>query len=199
LRKLFGRSLLAMALALALASCTGGKSPAQTPETADEHFFNNFKTAAASAGKDGYTPYWLGREFTAGGFVYSGPYLGDLPGERFDRGGMSVTYSPDSQRGGGSLDLLLYSRAAWEEDRSRQDGAATKYVTVAGQSAKLFVLSAGTRPVNQLRLLLTFGDTTVLAIAYSGGAVTPGRPDVSPLIDEQTFLNVMQNLRPYPR
>jgi hypothetical protein len=50
-----------------------------------------------------------------------------------------------------------------------------------------------------LRLPLAVGDTTVHVIAESDGAATPGGPDGNPLIDEQTFLNVLQNLRPYPQ
>jgi hypothetical protein len=71
-------------------------------------------------------------------------------------------------------------------------------VRLLGQDATMVVTSTPTRPVNQRRLLLHLGDTTVQIIAASGGSPAPGEPDVNPLIDEATFLAVMENLRPYP-
>ena len=40
-------------------------------------------------------------------------------------------------------------------------------------------------------LTLALGNTHIVGS-------TPGGPDANPLIDEQTFLSVMQQLRPYP-
>jgi hypothetical protein len=45
---------------------------------------------------------------------------------------------------------------------------------------------------------LTIGNTQVVAIAHSGGDTSPGGPDSNPLIYEEAFLSVMENLRPYP-
>ncbi len=167
-----------------------------------ESVFNNFKTVVASADRDGYTPYWLGREFTAGGLVFQGPVTSDLPGQ-VAGGGVRMEYNADLALRGSSgavgLEVVVYSPAAWEKDRGRVDASATKFVRVAGQDAKLSAIAGGTRPVEELVLQLKFGDTTVIAIAGAGGPLVPGGPDANPLIDEATFLAVMQNLRPYPQ
>ena len=47
-------------------------------------------------------------------------------------------------------------------------------------------------------LTLALGNTDIVAVVHSIGGSTPGGPDANPLIDEQTFLSVMQQLRPYP-
>lgn len=188
-----------LVVAIALARCSGGGAP-EAPSR--ESVFSDFKTVVASADRDGYTPYWLGREFTAGGLVFQGPITSDLPGQ-VAGGGVRMEYNADLALRGSAgvvgLEVTVYSPAAWEKARSTQDGSATKYVRVAGQEAKLFLIAAGTRPVAQARLLLVFGNTTVLAIAGSGGPEAAGGPDVNPLIDETAFLAVMQNLRPYPQ
>ena len=67
-------------------SCSGSS---REPAT-DEHYFENFKTAIASADTDGYTPYWLGRGFTAGGLTFAGPYVGDLTVEKVQGGVASL-------------------------------------------------------------------------------------------------------------
>ncbi len=93
-------ALLVLPLMLALVSFSGRGS--RKPITI-EHFFDNFKRVVATADKDGYTPYWLGREFTAGGFTFHGPYVSDLPGAKVEGGGVDMDYSADTPRGGDSL------------------------------------------------------------------------------------------------
>jgi hypothetical protein len=73
-----------------------------------------------------------------------------------------------------------------------------RLVTVNGAQATLWLVPGATRPVEQARLLTQDGETRVLTIAYAGGPIRPGGPDSNPLVDEETFLSVMQNLRPYP-
>ncbi len=79
------------------------------------------------------------------------------------------------------------------------EGAMLKSTVVQGVPGQLHVIPAGTRPINALRLRVHLGQTWVLAEAGASGAATPGGPDANPLIDEQTFLSVMQQLRPYPQ
>ncbi len=46
---------------------------------------------------------------------------------------------------------------------------------------------------------MDFDGTTVLLSANAGGPATPGGPDVNPLVDEEAFLAVANQLRPYPQ
>ncbi|HEX5480361.1 MAG TPA: hypothetical protein VFY79_11650, partial [Dehalococcoidia bacterium] len=75
-----------------------------------QHFVNNYKTVAASASADHYTPYWLGYGFSAAGVQFKGPGTGDfayvVPG-----GGVIAEYAPES--GAGLLTLTCYSPKAW--------------------------------------------------------------------------------------
>jgi hypothetical protein len=60
----------------------------------------------------------------------------------------------------------------------------------------------GTRPINGNLLIVAVGDEVVVVETNSLGGgrnATPGGVDLNPLINEQTFLAVMQNLRPYPQ
>jgi hypothetical protein len=72
-------------------------------------------------------------------------------------------------------------------------------VQLLGQDVTLWSIPGGTRPVNQLQLVLQFGTTTLVVRAASGGPAKSGGPDLNPLFDEQTLLSVLQHLRPYPQ
>jgi hypothetical protein len=187
LRPVFG---LVIAAAVFAAACTLG--------TDREAGWHNFQTAVAHAPQDGYTVYWLGREFQAGGLTFTGPDVADF-GTEVSGGGLEMSYN--TSRGG--LNLTLYSPAAWQtrtESVRTPANAIRKQVVVLGTTASLFVIPGGAgtdRPVNELQLNVNLGGTWVRALAGSGGPITPGGPDTNPLVDEQTFLNVLQNLRPY--
>lgn len=105
-----------------------------------------------------------------------------------------------SATGSVGLTIESYSQAEW--DRVHPNGLdATdgwKRITIAGREGELLRKPAGTRPVGHAVLAIDFGETVVAADASSGGSRADGGPDVNPLIDEATFLAVMQNLRPYP-
>jgi hypothetical protein len=104
--------------------------------------------------------------------------------------------------GGTSLKLLLYGASGWEKARASQglpSNIPSMAIQIAGNPAKLALLADGTRPVNEARIYVQFGDTMVVAIAASGGPASPGGPDVNPLIDPQTLVAVLQHLRPYPQ
>lgn len=176
-----------------LAACTGTAVPDRAQ--VDEIAYRNFRTAVASVPDRQFQVYWLGREFTAGGAVFQGPYFVPIGGVA-NEGQLDIKYV-----GRGSLTISLYSEAAWQARAAQAPlpvGAIKKDATVNGMTGELYIIPAGTRPINALRLDLRLGDTWVLALAGSGGAATPGGPDVNPLIDEETFLSVMQQLRPYP-
>jgi hypothetical protein len=60
-------------------------------------------------------------------------------------------------------------------------------------------LAGGDGTVNDRILIVHVGETTVLAQAKTGRSATPEGPDVNPLVDEATFLSVLEQLRPYPQ
>ncbi len=194
-----GRTSLVIAaawLAATSASCT-------TQIPSDEHYYDNFKTAVANADQQGYTPYWLGREFVAGGLTYKGPDVADF-GDEVDGGGVSMGYSARLARGGVSLNMSLYSRDAWSRAEvagiSRVGAnASVRTVTVAGHTGTLVVIPSGTPGVRAIQLVLRLGETVVRASVPFTISATPGGASPDPLSDEATFLSVMQQLRPYPQ
>ena len=118
-------------------------------------------------------------------------------------GGLDIHYDAEVQKDSFvDLQLIMYSKAAWEfvkgQTHPLPPDAVAKPVTILGQPTELVSVPAGTRPVNTLSIQVTLGDTVLRVSAGSGGVLTPGGPDANPLVDEATFLAVMQNLRPYP-
>jgi hypothetical protein len=104
--------------------------------------------------------------------------------------------------GGVSLGVVLYSPNAWEHVRATQGGSTPgtdrTFIEFMGEEAEVLLIPGGTRPIGQVRMKVRLGDTMLVAIADSGGSPSPGAPDVNPLVDRDTFIAVMQNLRPYP-
>lgn len=188
------RGLLPFNLLIAAATAFGCES--LTPD--------NFATAVARSDEDGYTVYWLGEQFEAGGLTFKGPEVSnfglDVPG-----GGVEADYVADVA-GGGQTNLALYafSEEGWRLRLAAvggliHNGDVSRSVRVAGFEATLVVRPGPpTRDADDLLLAIDVGDTMVLASAGSGGSPAPGEPDYNPLVDEATFLAVMENLRPYP-
>lgn len=181
-----------------------GASCFSTSSDSNDEGYSHFATAAARAPDEGYRAYWLGREFRANELLFRGPSAAGF-GSGIAGGGVLSGYAARLQNGGDVvLELNLYSHTAWaaaEERVEQRDDPmiARRQVSVAGRTGEL--LSAGPigdRPVIGLRLILDLGDTVLQADAPSGGATGEGGADVNPLIDEQTFLRVIQNIRPYP-
>jgi hypothetical protein len=127
-----------------------------------------------------------------------GPDVADF-GTEVAGGGVQMSYNANL---GGGLIVTLYSDTAWQKGGGTKPlpkNTTSRSVTVKGVAAELFLVPAGTRPVNDVRLNFRLGNTMVEAVAQAGGPATPGGPDSNPLIDEQTFLSVMQQLRQYPQ
>lgn len=187
--------LLATA-SVAFSACVGGRA-------ADQEF-RNFKTVAARAPSQGWTAYWLGRDFTVEATTFTGPSVGDFDSQ-LTGGGATVTYDAlpgETQPGGGTLTLAEYSSSAWAKARVLQGppaGVPVRDVPVAGAHGQLILLAAGTRPFDEARVYVQLGDTMVMAVASSGGSSTPGGPDINPLVDPDKLLSVLQHLRPYPQ
>jgi hypothetical protein len=215
LRRSYAKLLILLALAFAAAACGpagGGPTEEEWSDLqtqVEQQGWNNFQTAVADPDRN-YDIYWLGREVEVGGEVMRGPeaLAADDPGGEVDGGGLVMSYLGDP---GSGLDLrfTLYSRAAWDRVQDlRSRGAQprrfeVKDVTVAGWPAKLQTVFiepgfSGAGEVNWRILSIDYGSTVVEASTQARRPATPTAPQPNPLIDEATFLSVMQRLRPYP-
>lgn len=168
----------------------------------DEHFYENFLTAVATAPEDGYDVYWLGREFEAGRLTLEGPSVPDFAGRIAD-GGFTMSYLPPLAYEGvtTSVGVTLYSQRAWERlgDNwlASADLVERRPISVNGQDAELLTLAAGTRPVN-VRAAVVYYPTTVVTISTGSLGPGPDGRDLNPLLDEEVFLSIVEQLRPYP-
>jgi len=192
-------SLVTLAACMLLLACTDSGR-------ADDQDYQNFLTLARRAPDEGYTMYWLGRQFEAGGLTFTGPSVSDYGLE--DPGSVNMSYDAPvlGGRGGVSFQIFLFSPAAWhvEEAAGRArlpSNLATKTVTVAGHSATLTELprTVFNGAAAGFELQADLGGTFLRVQATRAGSPTPGAAQLNPLIDEQTFLAVLQNLRPYPQ
>jgi hypothetical protein len=159
--------------------------------------WNNFRTAVAS--DRNYDIYWLGREFDAGGQTFRGPEVPDGGIADIEGGGLTTLYDGDI----GELSITLYSRAAWDlalESRARgvQPTLMKEQVDVHGWPAELETNYYRPGYTAARILVVDLGRTVIEAASGSVVPRTPG-PEPNPLIDKETFLSVLQNLRPYPQ
>jgi len=185
---------------LIIASACGPLDDEFSEEAVNRQGFKNFQTAVAS--DRNYDIYWLGREFEAGSLLYKGPDVSDFADD-VEGGGLGMHYV--AQFGEFcclDLHLVLYSQQAWKQiEEKRAAGPSPRFepktVQVAGRTAELRTNHRATGAVSSLILTIDFGDTLVEALTGSVVPATPG-PEPNPLIDEATFLAVMEKLRPYP-
>jgi hypothetical protein len=165
----------------------------------DEYFLHDAKVMQEA----GLPVYWLGTEFTIDNLVFRGPHVAGF-GAEVEGLGIHTSYSLKS--GNTRLDLVTYSRDAWELVKDRMmnpplPGVARKTVTVGGREGELLFIPLGTRPLNVLRLVLDFGD--VVVVAWTNSLTAPaaqGGLELNPFINNPDLLvQVMENLRPYPQ
>jgi hypothetical protein len=180
---------IASAVLMTASACTAARS---------QDRYANFQTAVAHAPQDGYTPYWLGGSFQARGLTFVGPITDDVYYE-VDGGGVSMDYAAAVlENGAVSVHLTDYTAAAWAKAAVRIPNTG-RGVRVAGFPATVGEETDGTGSVIGTWVIIDAGGTTVMALVNSGINPTPGGPELNPLIDETTLLNVLQNLRPYPQ
>jgi hypothetical protein len=165
--------------------------------------YKNFLAAADHAPKDGYTVYWLGRGFQAGGLDFEGPGVSDTEAAGFEAGGFSMSYSAASAQGGRvGLDVSVFTQQAWALSPSSQrrlpQNATTASVTAAAHSGTLTTVPQALTGTGILTFTFSLGDGTVIVVT-TGPGIGPNGVDLNPLTNEQTFLNVLQDLRPYPQ
>ena len=188
-------SLVTLAACVLLFACTDSGRGDQS--------YQNFLKAAKQAPSDGYTMYWLGRQFDAGGVTFAGPSVDDF-GQEVDGGGILMSYTaqgPDRY----DIRLTVETQSAWADAKSRgifriPGNARTRDVTIGGHMGELLVRPAppGLQGIQGIQLHLDLGDTSLLA-TVSTYVPAGGGPDPNPLKNEDTFLSAMQNLRPYPQ
>jgi hypothetical protein len=174
-------------------------------ESDDERFFEFFQRDAKIMQDMGLPVYWLGREFTAGGVTYLGPYAPEFGGD-VESGYLFMGYKPS---GGTSLEIAVYSPAAWQVARDRilnpqtltSEGRVTRRtITVKGRQAQMLAVPQVTRPVGYLLLVLDLDEVVVTTTARAFGPMSPGGPDRTVFINNPDLLVqvIEQNLRPYP-
>jgi hypothetical protein len=174
-------------------------------ESDDERFFGFFQRDAKVMQDMGLPVYWLGREFTAGGLTYRGPYAPEFGGD-VEGGWLWMGYEPSS---GTTFEITVYSPAAWQLARDRilnpqtltTEGKVTqRVVTVKGRQAQMLAVPQATRPIGYLRLVLDLDQVVVTATARALGPVSPGGPDRTVFINNPDLLVqvIDDNLRPYP-
>lgn len=72
----------------------------------------------------------------------------------------------------------------------------TRDVTIGGRDATLVGAAAAGRPLVSLQAIIELEDA--LVIAHAGSSYDENSREVNPLMDEATFLAVLEGLRPYP-
>ncbi len=192
------------ALGPVLAASCGGLP---TEDQVNRDLYGNFETAVASPNRN-YAAYWMGREFKAGALTYQGPQANAAAGSGGlgagigvnDVDGLQLSYTTTRCC---ELELTLYSRRAWDrfDPLSPLPGRERKTVYVNGNEAVLWTRYDSPGKVSSQTLIIDYGKTVATVVTGSAlpTIVSTPQPDPNPLIDEATFLAVMQNLRPYPQ
>ena len=175
--------LAALMTLLAVGACTTANRPHDAAA--------RFKTAVAAPNKH-YTLYWLGTEFEAAGVTYRGPFAPGL-GDVTDPDALTLSYPADTSAHGDGVKIQIASRSVV---KIPADYGVPRAVRVGTHDATLYTgkLNGGGE---NLSIVVRFGDTVVFA--RTGYTVGPNGADLNPLTDADTFLAVMQDLRPYPQ
>jgi hypothetical protein len=204
-------SIAALAAVVTAISCI---SLGESDESADKRFYGYFVRDQKAMEDMGLPVYWLGREFTAGGLTFRGPHAPEFGGEVEDgRLFMGYSASLDAPFEGTNigLEITVYSPDAWQLAKDRilnprvlsTEGEVTRRtVTVSGRQAE-FISIPGTppsRPVARLRLVVDLDPVVVVAEAASNlSSRGGGTSELSVFIKSpDLFVQVMQDLRPYP-
>ena len=181
-------SLLAVVIvaAVLLGACTGHQLPASHNAAA------RFKTAVANPNRH-YTVYWLGTEFEAAGLRYRGPFAPGL-GDVTDPSSLLLAYSVDAPARGGGIEIQLSSS---QKLKIPADYGIPHAVRVGSFDATLYTGKLNGGGENQ-SIVIPLGDTVVIASTVHTVGTTPDS-ELNPLTNADTFLAVMQHLRPYPQ
>lgn len=198
---------MCVAVSAAMACGTGGSSTTSrgtAVPTADaltglyEHAFNNYKKAIAGATSDGYVPVWLGRTFDAGGLTFVGPSVDDIANP-IRGGGVHFRYDVDNPLS--YVDLTQYSPTAWENLGRARPPDSGRAVQIGPYAGKLINMPPARGNPAIIEIVVNVDGSFLVARVQAFGGEPQGTPEPqpNPLLNEATFLAVMQNLRPYPQ
>ena len=174
---------------------------AESDESRDPRGYSEFLTPVAEAEDAGVRLYWLGEQFEVGSIPFRLAGASEFVEEQYGGPGVIFAYSGDTGGGHVAFTVGSYSAqrggaAVLRERVLAVQGATSQRVRVGNWEGELLSLPAGTRPVNQLVLIVDIGNTIVVGRAFSGGTGIPGE-DANPLIQADLLIEVMEQLRPY--
>lgn len=97
----------------------------------------------------------------------------------------------------------MYSRGAWDLIESKRAAGSdppveSKTVVVGGRRAELRTYHGSFHPISSQFLIIDYGGTVVEARTGAVIPLTPTAAQPNSLIDEATFLAVLEHLRRYP-
>jgi hypothetical protein len=188
------RFLVCVVLAAVACGCGGG-SDSDGGSDSEDGVDSRFVERAEAAESEGWTPYWLGTSFDAGGFVFAGPNVPDFA--VVDDGGVSYQYVAPQEPIAFELNIVLWSRDAWADARGSREFTG-KPVEIAGMPGQLLPVLAPGGGVLQLQVLLEADDTVIDVTTRQAGIDPASGRDRNPLMNEATLVSVLGELRPYP-
>jgi hypothetical protein len=126
--------------------------------------YENFVEAVANAEEVGYTPYWLGRDFSYNGVTFFGPSMPDFGAEI--QGGVDYSYYAELDNGGGRLQVVVLSESGWQQSGLsqpvRDPVVKSMSARVLDEEGTVTFISGGAREVNVARFDLKVGDTYIV-------------------------------------
>lgn len=222
----FSLLVLLLAASLPFGMSCGDATPREAQEEAESQTSDNFKTAVAAGAFDGlqtkvasqgfdnfqaavasdrhYEVYWLGREFEVAGLVFRGPNVGEPgdPGYSDPRDSLTMFYlADDDDKGrGGSIELTLYSEEAWAALANRSTtvpNSTSEEVELLGVNATLTTRVEDGIPYARW-LTVRVGETVIRAVTSAYVVPRGFTEQPNPLMDEELFLAVMEEIVRYP-
>lgn len=160
-----------------------------------------YKTPIAEARRSGLDVYWLGKEVLVDGTHWDTIEAAFPIGiARSDGMAVEVTYLPAGDAPG-SMDIRSMSPGEWALSETGvlappSVRVRTEEVSIAGTQALMFTYALESRNPNGRGIILDRGDSVVFA--YTSSWIGENGREDNPLMDEATFLAVLEQLRPYP-
>lgn len=150
----------------------------------------------------GLAVYWLGEAITHDGKTLANAESGDLFND--SEGSFEVAYADatDDDELEANLSVRTYALDEWAQQRStvldpiNAPSPVIREIDLVATPATMVIQPLGSRTRNSVSLILSFNDGVV--VARTNSVHDSDGTEMNPLIDEATFLAVMEQLRPYP-